>query len=617
MSRVTAFVLIVCLVCAAGAGTVLVTDTAAATSGPKHEATDQRDEPTNLKHEATNLKHEAADPSDTAAGSPAKNPRIVSVYPNPVAHGDAGEHVTLWIPPDRGPLVLTDGQTTITVAGNVSGWVVVTDGSGRAPANSEHGGASVEGARESPQGHNKTTRGHANRDPHRLTASGLTLANSGGQLRLRTPDGRTHHIATYGDAPEGERWITTTATWQPLGYEPREPRQYEHANATVFTLPDATSVPQSTLQGADERIFLAGYTLTSEAVVETLLAARQRGVRVRVLLERSPVGGMTRRQAAALDRLTAAGVEVRLLGGPRSRFSYHHAKYAVVDEQALVLTENWKPAGTGGHGSRGWGVTSTDSDLASGLAALFVRDAESVDAMEWSTFRQGRTFAEANAATGEYPSEIAPESVRVDSVRLLTAPGNAETEMVAEIDSATESVLVVQSSIERDSPLVEASIRAASRGVEVRILLSDAWYVADDNRDSVAALNDHADRRGLPLTARIDRPRGQYEKIHAKGLVVDRETAYVGSLNWNSQAAARNREVVLELRGEQAAGYFANAFETDWKRGSDRLPVGLTVATLVAVVVAAAVARRQISFGDGTPIALAGDQHHGPEKGEP
>lgn len=581
MSRVTAFVFIVCLVCTAGAGTVLVTETTAATSGPTTD-----------------------------------NPQIVSVYPNPVAHGDAGEHVTLWIPPDRGPLVLTDGQTTVTVARNISGWVVVADGSKGLALSREYRKAGGEETPGSADGHSEATGGHATREPHRLTASGLTLANSGGQLRLRTPDGRTRHIATYGDAPEGERWITATATWQPLGYNPREPQQYERANATVFTLPDAPSIPHSTLQEADERILLAGYTLTSEAVVETLLAAHQRGVRVRVLLERSPVGGMTRQQAAALDRLTAAGVEVRLLGGPRSRFSYHHAKYAVVDEQALVLTENWKPAGTGGQGSRGWGVKSTDPDLAAGLTTLFVRDAGSIDATGWSAFRQGRTFAEASATTGEYPSEIAPESVRVDSIRLLTAPGNAETEMVAEIDNATESVVVLQSSIERDSPLVEASIRAASRGVKVRILLSDAWYVAEDNRDSVAALNDHADRRGLPLTARIDRPRGQYEKIHAKGLVVDRETAYVGSLNWNSQAGDRNREVVLELRGEHAAGYFAGAFETDWKRGSDRLPVGLAVAAVVAVAVAAAVARRRISFGDGTPVAFAGNRYDDPRKGK-
>lgn len=552
MSRVTAIAFVACLVLAAVGGAALAATPAVATESAAGAA-----------------------PSQSSADEQPSDPRIVALYPNPVTHMDAGEFVEVWLPPDTGELLLREDRTTVRLSANISGRVVVTN----APNETR-----VEG------------------DPHMVAAAGLSLADEGDRVRLLTPDGRTHHSASYQGAPEGDRWVTATAEWRPLGYDPREPRRYDGVDATTFTLPDSPQVPRSTLRSADERILVAGYTLTSDVVVRALLDAHERGVTVRVLLEQSPIGGMTRQQATALDRLSAAGVDVRVLGGPRSRFAYHHAKYAVVDDRALVLTENWKPAGTGGRGSRGWGVTVSDPRVATGLATLFREDAGGVDATPWSEFRRGRSFATAGTADGEYPSEIDPESHHLERVRLLTTPGNAEREMVAAIDDAESSVAVVQASIQRDSALVRACIRAAARGVEVRILLSSAWYAVEENRKQVAALNEHAEQREVPLSARTSRPGGKYEKIHAKGLVVDGQTAYVGSLNWNSQAAAQNREVMLELHGATAGEYFLAAFETDWQRSGDRLPLGVAIAVLAAVGLAAVVARKRIRFGEGASL---------------
>ncbi|TQR22553.1 hypothetical protein C9J85_07385 [Haloferax sp. wsp5] len=105
---------------------------------------------------------------------------------------------------------------------------------------------------------------------------------------------------------------------------------------------------------------MAGYTLSSARVADALIAAQRRGATVRVLLEGEPVGSRTAAEASTLDRLAEAGVSVRVMTGPRARYRYHHAKYAVADGQAVVLTENWKPAGSaviiregGGHGRRG------------------------------------------------------------------------------------------------------------------------------------------------------------------------------------------------------------------------------------------------------------------------
>jgi phosphatidylserine/phosphatidylglycerophosphate/cardiolipin synthase-like enzyme len=364
-------------------------------------------------------------------------------------------------------------------------------------------------------------------------------------------------------------------------------------HARAFVLPDGAGVVDDTLAGADDRLLLAGYTLTSRRVADRLLAAERRGANVSVLLDGDPVDGISRRQASILDDLVAAGIEVRLLTGEAARYDYHHPKYAVVDDRALVSTENFKPAGTGGNSSRGWGVVVNRSSVVAGLAETFAADSGARDAKPWQTVREGRTFASAPTTDGEYPTRFPAETVAVEQTTLLVAPDNARSAVVDTIDDADESLRVVQMSIDdRDGPFVTAAIRAARRGVEVRILLSSAWYVRDHNDRMAEWLTDVAERDDLPLEARLADPNGRYGKIHAKGMIVDGRTVVLGSLNWNREATTNNREVLIAMTGDEVGAYYAAVFDADWRGGSRGLPVGLLGAAVGCVLLAGLVYRR-------------------------
>ena len=300
----------------------------------------------------------------------------------------------------------------------------------------------------------------------------------------------------------------------------------------------------------------------------------------------------------AFDRLADAGIDVSVLGGPHARFEYHHPKYAVVDDRALVLSENWKPAGVGGRSSRGWGVVVDSQSVANDLAGLFRHDAGGRDAVPWGRYRRGETFDPGSPANGSYPSRIDPTAT-TGSVRVLTAPGNAETAVVRVIDGADDRVDVIQPSVgRRDGPLLRATVRAAERGVRVRVLLSGAWYVAEENAALVDWLNGVAERRDLPLSARLAEPRGRYEKIHAKGVVAD-DVVVVGSLNWNANAVSDNREVAVAVRSDELATYFRAAFAADWEQGTGRTALILAAGALAALLVAVVVARKTIRFEEG------------------
>ena len=493
-------------------------------------------------------------------------PTLVATHPNPVADGDRGEFVVLDAPPgtDLGGYTLTDGEQRVRLPNRtVGGRVLLADA--RGPAVNHTDGTVV------------------------VVPGFPALANSGERLRLRQGN-RTVATLRYTDAPEGETW--RNGTWRPLAGTNRPVVHGGAGTARAFVLPDAPSEPLAVVENASDRVLLAGYTFTSVRATDALLAAAERGATVRVLVDGAPVGGLTRAEAARLDSLAAAGIEVRVVAGPHAAYDFHHAKYVVADDSATVLTENWKPAGTGGGSSRGWGVTLGDAEVVDALAATFRTDTAALGTVPWAEFRRGKRFEPTNASRGSYPSAVAPEHLPYRNVSVLVAPDNAEPAVVRHLDRATDSVRVLQVSIGgRHQPFLAATVRAARRGVDVRILLSGAWYVAEENRALVEQLNALAQREDLPISARVATPGGQFGKVHAKGAVVD-DTVLLGSLNWNNNSARENREVLVAIEGEAVAAYYRSVFDSDWQRRDGGLPVGLPVALVVGAVVCLLAARR-------------------------
>lgn len=444
-----------------------------------------------------------------------------------------------------------------------------------------------------------------------LPLSNLSLANSGETITLRreTTTGSDKNGVSgerestservdsvrYVDAPEGEYWRPSAEEWRPLGATNFSISRSDAASVRVFVLPDDPEVPAETLRNADRRIFLAGYSFTSRRIADLLVAARNRGVNVHVVVDDAPVGGISTREATVLDRLAANDITVEVIGGKRGRYDFHHAKYAIADDEAVVMTENWKPAGVGGHASRGWGVV-VGGDAVTDLREVFAADTSWNDTVPWTDFRKGRTFNPTAPANGSYPTRFPAKRVPVDSVNVLTAPDNAESGVVSLLRSANDSISVQQMTVGGiDQPFVRATLAAARRGVEVRVLLSSAWYVRKDNGRVVDWLNERADAEGLPLQAKLAQPDG-YEKIHAKGVVVDERHVVVGSLNWNNHSARENREVAVVLHGEAAGAYYARVFGADWGTDESTFPVGLAGFVAIGVAGAVWIAKREIRF---------------------
>ncbi len=547
----------------------------------------------------------AADENETASpttasdvrNDPAPAPRIVELYPNPTTDGNVGEYLVLETPPETTleNWTVTDGHTTAALPNEtVSGRLALSL--------------------------DPDVTADLTDDPVSVLEGHLRLAADGDALELRNGS-TTVDTVTYDRAPQAERWYRTEADdravdpdsapvrgdWHPRGATCLPVSNVDVDEATAFVLPDSPDVPRETIREADDRLLLAGYTITSDAIADDLVAAADRGVDVRVLLESGPVGGTPAATEDVLDALADGGVDVRAIGGEGSRYRYHHPKYAVADDAALITSENWKPSGVGGESSRGWGVVLEDERVANDLGDVFEADYAGPDTHSSESFRTNATFVDDSDGLETPPPSFSTEhestTLPVDGVELLLAPDNAEPRLTDLLAAAEDELLVKQASVADDTAVLEETLEAARRGVDVRLLLDSSWYHDDENEALARDLERIADDESLSLAVRLVDDTDRFEKIHAKGAVIDGEVAVVGSANWNDNAFENNREVLVALYGTEIAAYYAAVFEADWTGDDDRwtLPFGLSATVVVALALAAVVGRRYVRFGGPTP----------------
>src|SRR5207244_8730024 len=109
----------------------------------------------------------------------------------------------------------------------------------------------------------------------------------------------------------------------------------EGAGACVTAAPEVLYAPEdkpadrlvALYEGARHSIYIATYGLTYPPVVRALVAAKKRGVDVRVITDRGKLDD--RNQRAALDTLLLAGVPIKI----NRHDGLMHLKQVVVDDQ--------------------------------------------------------------------------------------------------------------------------------------------------------------------------------------------------------------------------------------------------------------------------------------------
>jgi len=113
------------------------------------------------------------------------------------------------------------------------------------------------------------------------------------------------------------------------------------------------------------------------------------------------------------------------------------------------------------------------------------------------------------------------------------------------------------------SPILDALRKKATDGVHIRILVDQSFL--KDNGDAVAKLRvvPHIDVREFAVRALTG------GALHAKYMVVDGTSVFVGSQNWDWRALDQIHEIGARIVSDRFARIFDAVFDFDWKLAAE------------------------------------------------
>jgi cardiolipin synthase len=301
----------------------------------------------------------------------------------------------------------------------------------------------------------------------------------------------------------------TTSTTEPT-------RPPAGTNWSLVTEPNQGMGPVYSLMSSPEHTLdMTMYELSDPHAVDILEADARRGVTVRVLLDSDYERSYNQ---PAFTSLSSDGVQVRW--APTG--TIFHQKTVTVDDRTsavmtLNLTSAYYPT------SRDFAVTTTDARNVTAIEQVFNDD--------WG---------------GSGPPAAGP-----GGLDLVWSPG-AQGPLVSLIDSARSSVLVENEEMD-DSAITAALKDAAERGVNVEVVMTYSSSWADALSQLAGA--------GVKVSTY---PSEGSLYIHAKVVVADGASLFLGSQNFSVSSLDYNRELGIITSDPALAGAVSQTVSADF-----------------------------------------------------
>ncbi len=281
-----------------------------------------------------------------------------------------------------------------------------------------------------------------------------------------------------------------------------------------FVMPQGFEAKMSGLiDGAQSSIDIQMYLWTSTSLANKVVAAKQRGVAVRILLDPDHAGNDNVKPI-----LTSGGVSWKLAP---SIYEFSHAKYLIIDKKAaVILSGNWNYDAF--VSERNYGFIDRDPEDIADTQAIFDAD--------WASA----------SGTSTTPADLT-------CTRLIVSPTNSKQRILEFINTAT-TTLDIEAMYVSETTVRNAIGAAKTRGANVRVIVNEA---TDESVTYFKSL-------GIPVKT----PGGAFY-LHAK-LIIANNIAFVGSENYSYTSLAKNREVGALVFEPSAFGAIKTQFDSDW-----------------------------------------------------
>jgi cardiolipin synthase A/B len=142
---------------------------------------------------------------------------------------------------------------------------------------------------------------------------------------------------------------------------------------------------------------------------------------------------------------------------------------------------------------------------------------------------------------------------------LVVLPDDTARPIVDAINHAEKS-LRIKMFLFSDPVLLQSVIQAHKRGVNVRIMLNPARRSGE---------KENADSRKMLRAERIEvlDSNPAFDVTHEKSMVVDGNTAFIQSLNWETKNITETRDYAVVTSHKHEVDEVIECFDADWSRG--------------------------------------------------
>lgn len=310
------------------------------------------------------------------------------------------------------------------------------------------------------------------------------------------------------------------------------------SHRALLVLPDDSGqVILDAIGSAKSSLRVKMFVFSDPDLLKAVIAARKRGVKVRVMLNPARRDGEDDNEESR-KALLAADVEVK---DSSPDFGLTHEKSMVVDESvASVKSLNWVTKNL--TETRDYAVSTSHAKEVTEIVECFEAD--------W------------------HRKKFEPGT----SPHLIWCPVNGRDRIAQFIDDAKHR-LFVQNERYQDPIIIERLVRAASRGVKIHVMARPPHTLKKDKLlEGVGGLR-IMDDVGIKVH------KLKHLKLHGKMLIADDLRAIVGSINLAPGSFDDRRELAIEIHEDEVVERLQEVAHHDWEHSH---ALDLTDAGLLA-----------------------------------
>ncbi|MBS1533148.1 MAG: phospholipase [Bacteroidetes bacterium] len=295
-----------------------------------------------------------------------------------------------------------------------------------------------------------------------------------------------------------------------------------HRSLLVF--PDDTVKPViDAINEAKETLHIKMFLFSDPELIDAVIAAKERGVKVKVMLNPARRNGEDD-NAETRAKLEAAGIKVH---DSNPSFVITHEKSMIVDEKlAFVKSLNWETRNL--TETRDYAIITSNPHEVKEILLCFEADWHRED------FDPG------------------------DESRLIWCSLNGRAKIAHFIDQA-QHTLFIQNERFQDLVIIERIVRAAMRGVKVHVMAAPPHTLKIDKLvEGVGGLR-------IMNDVGIKIHKLKHLKLHGKMLLADGCRAIIGSINLAPGSFDHRRELAIEVHDEDIIERLQKIAHHDWE----------------------------------------------------